>query len=219
MDSDHVLINFTLVAARLGFLAGERTGPTADSASDHSSVEIEIVGFLDRYMCYVYRFGIAWWRRKKKEYLRQAMAWPLSWINRVFTLCWNFLEVTERKRKSWKWQPLTEHWKGMQKAGHWLLITIRFLTGFHVYHGCSNPCHAKILQTTVARWKRSQKMAERRKKHKKETRKVVITMTREAICGNSSMVLKTLEFLHFSPCWPSRACRQVFSRNDNWRRW
>ena len=48
MDSDHVLIDFTLVAARLGFLAGERTGPTADSASDHSSVEIEIVGFLGR---------------------------------------------------------------------------------------------------------------------------------------------------------------------------
>ena len=46
---------------------------------------------------------------------------------------------------------MTEHWKGMQKAGHWLLITIRFLTGFHVYYGCSNPCHAKILQTTVAR--------------------------------------------------------------------
>ena len=82
MDSDHVLIDFTLVAARLGFLAGERTnttiittiiittiftlvaarlgflagertGPTADSASDHSSVEIEIVGFLDRYICYI----------------------------------------------------------------------------------------------------------------------------------------------------------------------
>ena len=23
---------------------------------------------------------------------------------------------------------MTEHWKGMQKAGHWLLITIRFQT-------------------------------------------------------------------------------------------
>ena len=38
------MIYFTLVEARLGFFGGDRTGP--DSASDHSSVEIEIVGFL-----------------------------------------------------------------------------------------------------------------------------------------------------------------------------
>ena len=38
-----IRIDLTLVAARLGFV-GDRTGP--DSASDHSSVEIEIVGFL-----------------------------------------------------------------------------------------------------------------------------------------------------------------------------
>ena len=41
------IIDFTLVAARLGFFGGDLTaGP--DSASDHSSVEIEIVGFLIR---------------------------------------------------------------------------------------------------------------------------------------------------------------------------
>ena len=42
-----MIIDFTLVAARLGFFGGDLTaGP--DSASDHSSVEIEIVGFLKR---------------------------------------------------------------------------------------------------------------------------------------------------------------------------
>ena len=41
-------IDLTFVAARLGFV-GDRTGP--DSASDHSSVEIEIVGFLRLELC------------------------------------------------------------------------------------------------------------------------------------------------------------------------
>ena len=42
---------------------------------------------------------------------------------------------------------MTEQWKGMQKAGHWLLITPRFLNCANRY---LSPSHAEKLQTTVA---------------------------------------------------------------------
>ena len=103
IDSDHVLLDFTLVAARLGFLAGERTGPTADSASDHSSVEIEIVGFLDRCLCYVYRFGIAWWGRK--------MNIPLTKTTRMYHFIFIFGSPVT-------WRPSLLTWLSTQCLGH-----------------------------------------------------------------------------------------------------